>query len=66
MSKPTILAVDDDPGAVAAIARDLRTRYGADYQVVRTTSGAEALELWPTSCSRPHGRAVVPTRACPG
>jgi thioredoxin reductase (NADPH) len=45
MSKPTIVAVDDDPGVSQAIARDLRKRYGADYQVVRTTSGAEALEL---------------------
>ena len=43
MAKPTILAVDDDPGASRAIARDLSTRYGADYSVVRATSGAEAL-----------------------
>src|SRR6476659_2752458 len=43
MAKPTILAVDDDPGASRALARDLRTRYGADYSVVRATSGAEAL-----------------------
>ena len=44
MAKPTILAVDDDPGASRAIARDLSTRYGADYRVVRATSGAEALD----------------------
>ncbi len=43
MAKPTILAVDDDPGASRAIARDLSTRYGADYTVVRATSGTEAL-----------------------
>src|SRR5689334_14982137 len=43
MAKPTILAVDDDPGASRAIARDLTSRYGADYTVVRATSGAEAL-----------------------
>ena len=43
MAKPTILAVDDDPGASRAIARDLSTRYGADYSVARATSGAEAL-----------------------
>ena len=29
MSKPTILAVDDDPQVSAAITRDLRSRYGA-------------------------------------
>ena len=39
MSKPTILAVDDDPEVSAAITRDLRGRYGADYRIVRATSG---------------------------
>jgi thioredoxin reductase (NADPH) len=43
MSKPTILTVDDDPVVSAAISRDLRSRYGADYRIVRATSGAEAL-----------------------
>jgi thioredoxin reductase (NADPH) len=43
MSKPSILTVDDDPVVAAAIARDLAGRYGADYSVVRATSGAEAL-----------------------
>jgi thioredoxin reductase (NADPH) len=43
MSKPTIVSVDDDPMVSAAISRDLRTRYGADYRVVRTTSGEQAL-----------------------
>jgi thioredoxin reductase (NADPH) len=45
MSKPTILAVDDDPDVSAAIARDLRARYAADYRIVRATSGPEALEV---------------------
>lgn len=45
MSKPTILTVDDDPMVSAAIARDLRSRYGADYRIVRATSGAEALTV---------------------
>jgi thioredoxin reductase (NADPH) len=45
MSKPVILAVDDDPMAAAAIARDLNARYSADYQVVRTASGREALDV---------------------
>ena len=44
MSKPSILAVDDDPLVAAAITRDLRARYGADYRVLRATSGAEALD----------------------
>ncbi|MGO1973473.1 MAG: FAD-dependent oxidoreductase [Propionibacteriaceae bacterium] len=45
MSRPTILTVDDDPMVSLAIARDLRTRYGADYRIVRATSGAEALTV---------------------
>jgi thioredoxin reductase (NADPH) len=45
MSKPTILTVDDDPQVSAAITRDLAGRYGADYRVVRATSGPEALAL---------------------
>jgi thioredoxin reductase (NADPH) len=43
MSKPTILTVDDDPLVSAAIARDLTSRYSADYRIVRATSGPEAL-----------------------
>ena len=45
MSRATIVTVDDDPMVSAAIARDLRTRYGADYRVVRASSGTEALEV---------------------
>jgi thioredoxin reductase (NADPH) len=45
MSKPSILTVDDDPMVSAAISRDLRARYGADYRIVRATSGAEALTV---------------------
>ena len=43
MSKPVILTVDDDPVVLAAIAHDLRSRYGADYRIVRAASGPEAL-----------------------
>ena len=45
MSKPTILTVDDDDTVSQAITRDLRSRYGADYRIVRTSSGGEALEV---------------------
>ena len=45
MAKPAILAVDDDAAVVAAVVRDLRTRYGEDYRVLRATSGPEALEI---------------------
>ncbi len=44
MRKPAIIAVDDDPEVLAAVERDLRNRYGADYRVIRSASGAAALE----------------------
>jgi thioredoxin reductase (NADPH) len=44
VSKPVILAVDDDPQVLAAVTRDLRARYANDYQIVSAGSGAEALE----------------------
>ena len=45
MAKPAILAVDDDPAVAAAVVRDLRHQYGAEYRVLRATSGREALDL---------------------
>ena len=45
MSKPVIVAVDDDPMVSAAIAHDLRSRYGVDYLIVRAASGPEALDV---------------------
>ena len=45
VAKPTILTVDDDPAVSQAITRDLRRQYGAEYQIVRATSGAEALDV---------------------
>lgn len=43
MSKPAILAVDDDPQVLAAVSRDLRQQYGEHYRVLRAASGAEGL-----------------------
>ncbi|HVY51857.1 MAG TPA: FAD-dependent oxidoreductase [Devosia sp.] len=43
MDKPVIVAVDDEPSVLAAVSRDLRRRYGPDYEVRRAASGAEAL-----------------------
>jgi thioredoxin reductase (NADPH) len=45
VSKPTILTVDDDPLVSAAISRDLVNHYGAEYRIVRASSGAEALAV---------------------
>jgi thioredoxin reductase (NADPH) len=44
VARATILAVDDDPAVSQAVTRDLRRRYGADYRIVRASSGQEALE----------------------
>ena len=44
MSKPAILAVDDDPQVLRAVTRDLRRQYARDYRVVSAPSGEEALQ----------------------
>ena len=43
MNKPVLLAVDDDPQVLAAVRRDLRSRYRNSYTVLSAESGAEAL-----------------------
>ena len=59
MSKPTILAVDDDPVVSKAIVRDLRARYAADYRVIPASSGAEALQLLEGLTLRDRSVALV-------
>ena len=44
MSEPIIFVVDDDPQVLAAIRRDLKTRYQPDYRVLAAASGESALE----------------------
>src|ERR671932_1007921 len=43
--RPAIVAVDDDPAVLAAVARDLRRGFGAEYRIVRAQSGPEGLDL---------------------
>ena len=45
MPRPVILTVDDDPDVLRAIERDLRSKYGANYRIVRADSGMAALEF---------------------
>ena len=40
---PVLLAVDDDPGAIEDVARELRDRYTQDYRVICARSPLEAL-----------------------
>jgi thioredoxin reductase (NADPH) len=44
MAKPVIISVDDDPEVLRAIVRDLRSKYGEEYRILRASSGDEALE----------------------
>jgi len=43
MANPVILTVDDDPGVLRVIERDLRQEYGNRFRVLRADSGAKAL-----------------------
>ena len=43
--RPAILAVDDEPAVLAAVARDLRRRFGERYRILRSASGPEALDV---------------------
>ncbi|HWX45067.1 MAG TPA: FAD-dependent oxidoreductase [Solirubrobacteraceae bacterium] len=43
--RAAIVAVDDEPAVLAAVARDLRRGFGERYRVLRATSGSEALEI---------------------
>jgi thioredoxin reductase (NADPH) len=45
MIKPLILTVDDDAQVLRAIGRDLVSKYGSDFRVVRAQSGAEGLDV---------------------
>ncbi len=44
MSKPVIVTVDDEPQVSDAIERDLRKHYRKDYQIIKNSSGPQALE----------------------
>lgn len=44
MAKPVIMAIDDEPHVLNAVARDLQVHYQNDYRIVKAGSGVEALE----------------------
>jgi thioredoxin reductase (NADPH) len=44
LAEPVILLVDDDTQVLAAIRRDMRSRYRAEYRVLTANSGETALE----------------------
>jgi thioredoxin reductase (NADPH) len=43
--RPAILAVDDEPAVLAAVARDLRLGFGERFRILRAASGAEGLKV---------------------
>jgi thioredoxin reductase (NADPH) len=43
--RPAIVAVDDEPAVLAAVARDLRRGFGERYRIMRAGSGEDALDL---------------------
>jgi thioredoxin reductase (NADPH) len=43
--RPAIVAVDDEPAVLAAVARDLRRGFGERYRILRADSGATALDV---------------------
>ncbi|MBR8833763.1 MAG: FAD-dependent oxidoreductase [Stigonema ocellatum SAG 48.90 = DSM 106950] len=45
MANPVLLTVDDDPGVLRVIERDLRQEYGNRFRVLRADSGAKALNV---------------------
>src|SRR6201999_1486466 len=57
--RATILAVDDEPTVLAAVARDLRRGFGEHYRTLRASSGAEALELLTEMRRRGESLAMV-------
>jgi thioredoxin reductase (NADPH) len=44
MTKPVLMAVDDDAEVLRAVERDLRRRYAERFRVLRAESGASAME----------------------
>ena len=59
MNKPILLIVDDDPQVLAAVRRDLRSRYRETYTIMSATSGEEALDAIRQLKSRGDSLAIL-------
>jgi thioredoxin reductase (NADPH) len=57
--RATIVAVDDEPTVLAAVARDLRRGFGEHYRILRAGSGSEALELLTEMRRRGESLAMI-------
>jgi thioredoxin reductase (NADPH) len=59
VNKPALLVVDDDPQVLAAVRRDLRSRYRESYTVIGASSGEEALATIRELKARGDALAIV-------
>ena len=59
MNKPVLLIADDDPQVLAAVRRDLRSRYRENYTVLSAGSGQEALAAARELKSRGDSLAMI-------
>ena len=59
MNKPVLLIVDDDQQVLAAVRRDLRSRYREHYTVMSAASGEEALATARELKTRGDALAIV-------
>jgi thioredoxin reductase (NADPH) len=59
VTKPALIVVDDDLQVLAAVRRDLRSRYRGDYTVLSASSGEEALTTIKELKSRGDALAMV-------
>jgi thioredoxin reductase (NADPH) len=59
VNKPVLLIADDDPQVLAAVRRDLRSRYREQYTVLSASSGEEALNTIRELKARGEALAMV-------
>ncbi len=59
MAEPVILLVDDDPQVLAALRRDMRSKYGAEYRVLGANSGQTAIDALKELKARADTLAMV-------
>jgi thioredoxin reductase (NADPH) len=59
VNKPVLMVVDDDAQVLAAVRRDLRTRYRESYTVISASSGEEAIATIRELKARGESLAIV-------
>ena len=55
--RPAIVAVDDEPAVLAAVARDLRRGFGERYRILRAELGRRGARAAAASCARAATRS---------